>query len=169
MTAAVFAWQGVSAGKLATESGSTKTVCEFCVDSFLTLPLLRIMNDLSFPGDQCRRTVSDTLFCQYVGIIPGFHWLCYSSGLWRPGITPAGEGGAIVLPSAAKHDPVSMAPGSKQLCLSHWQHEDCAIVAFGDLYWCSNTHQSMSWKPGEWKHLCRCCVRIFVNCNSESL
>ena len=168
----MLAWQGLSAAKLATQSGSTKTVSEFCVDSFLTLPLSRITNNLSFPGDQCRRTVSDTLFCQHVGVIPGFHWLCYSSGLWRPsGIIPAGEPSAIVLSSASKCDPVSMAPGSEQLCLHQQQYEECVIVTFGDLYWCSDTHQSVSRKLGEWKlrHLCRCSVGIFVNCKSESL
>jgi len=62
MTASVPTWQGISAARLATESGTTKTVYEFCVDSFLAFPPLRIMNDLCFPGGQCRRTVSYTLF-----------------------------------------------------------------------------------------------------------
>lgn len=98
---------------------------------------------MTFPRDQCKRTVSDTLFCQHVGIIPGF---------WRPyGIIPAGEASATVLSSASECDPASMVTGSKQLCLHPWQCEECAIVTFGDLYLCSNSKQSVSWKLGGWK------------------
>lgn len=61
-TAAVLAWQGVSAAKLATKSGSPKTVCELDVGGFLTPPLSRIVSSLSFPGGQCWRTVSGTPF-----------------------------------------------------------------------------------------------------------
>lgn len=61
-TAAVLTWQGVSAAKLATKSGSPKTICELGVGGFLTPPLSRIVSSLSFPGGQCWRTVSDTPF-----------------------------------------------------------------------------------------------------------
>lgn len=36
---------------------------------------------MTFPGDQCRRTVSDMLFCQHVGIIPGFYCLSFLGAL----------------------------------------------------------------------------------------
>lgn len=127
---------GVVAANGTTETGSTKTFdatfYEFC-DSFLIHSLLRIMNEPSFPGDQCRRTVSDRWFCQHVGDIPGFHWLCFP---WGSGNLEWFLLEELLLSSASKHLILSPQPQSPSLyCLYYRWHKACGRYTFRELCW----------------------------------
>lgn len=160
---------GAVAANVTTETGSTKTFdaafLEFC-DSFLIHSLLRIMNEPSSPGDQCRRTVRDRWSCQHVGDIPGFRWLCF----------PWGSGNLLgwflleelMLSSASKHlilSPQPQSPGSSAYTTDGTKHvedtplENCAGITHP-------TPTNPSWKLGEWKlgRFCRCAVVICVKC-----